>query len=147
MEVKYVKVVNRGSVTGEEYEWHMMELENGKIVAMRINFDAIQELDGEDYDKCILPVGECVYDEDCEAYNLIKRECRDYEVIDDFYIDMDGDAGHSKTVPQGLVMGALVAIEILVPVVALAAFVGLTLFFHMIGVKIGIFPPLIRRKQ
>lgn len=33
MEVKSVKFLNRGSVTGDEYSWHMMELENGRLVA------------------------------------------------------------------------------------------------------------------
>ena len=147
MEVKSVKFLNRGSVTGNEYSWYMMELENGKLVAMRINFDKIQDAEGRNFNNSILPVGKCVHDTNCEAYDLIRENYSDCEVIDDFYIDMDGDAGYSKALPKGATMGILVAIEILVPILAMVLLVGLTLLFHMIGCKLGIFPPIFRKKQ
>lgn len=144
MEVNYVDVINRGTVTGNEYEWHMMELENGKLVAIRINFDKIQDVQKGNFNNAVLPVGVCVYSEDCEAYHLIRQRWNDCEVIDDFYIDMDGEAGYSKTIPQGIVMGILVAIHILIPILIFGLLLGLTLLFHRIGYRLGIFPPLFK---
>lgn len=105
----------------------------------------MQEVEDSTMGEQILPVGKVVY-EDCEAYDLIKSQKKGYVVIDDFYIDMDGEAGASKTVSGGSV-AVVWGVTILIPVLAFAVMLGLILGLHAIGGKVGIFPPLFPKKK
>lgn len=60
---------------------------------------------------------------------------------------MDGEANFSKEVSDDMMMGVAVAIEGIMPIVAFAVMIGIILLYHMIGVKIGIFPPIFERKK
>ncbi|MBD5088801.1 MAG: hypothetical protein HDT30_08360 [Clostridiales bacterium] len=93
-----------------------------------------------------MPTGVCVH-EDSEAYALMRKWNENYAVVDDFYIDMDGMADYSTTALSDKMMGILLVIECILPIVAFAGMIGTIFFYHWIGVKIGIFPPIFNRKK
>lgn len=143
--VKVTSSYNLGSVQGKKYNWKVLKLDNNKMVAVKLNSDKVQKIEEGNKKVEILPTGVCVY-KDCEAYALMKQHYSRYDIIDDFYIDMDGKANSSKATPSwamflfGLLMiGAMVLF--------LAFVLGITMLYHSIGVKIGIFPPIFLRNK
>lgn len=70
-----------------------------------------------------------------------------HNIVDDFYIDMDGIADSSRSTSSNTMMGILIGLETIFPIVIFAAMVGIIMLYHMIGVKIGIFPPVFIGKK
>lgn len=60
---------------------------------------------------------------------------------------MDGEANSSNAVSDNMMMGVVSAIISIMPIIAFAFMIGIILLYHMIGVKIGIFPPIFERKK
>lgn len=145
MKMTPARLYNMGSVQGKKYSWRILKLDNDKLVAAKFNSDKIQEVKDGSLDMVILPTGKCVY-EDSEAYAIMKEQHGNHDIIDDFYIDMDGKAESSKALPSWTML-FLVVIEIGVPVLFLAFMLGVTMMYHAIGVKIGIFPPIFVRNK
>lgn len=146
MEMTAVHLYNMGTVRGEENDFNIVKLDNDRLVAIKLNKEKIKEVKDGNTTKLILPTGVCVY-EDSEAYVLMWKWNEKYDIVDDFYIDMDGEANYSKAVSADMMMGGAVAIEGIMPIVAFAMMIGIILLYHMIGVKIGIFPPIFERKK
>lgn len=146
MEMTAVHLYNMGTVMGKENCWNVVKLDSGSLVAIKLNKNKLQEVKDGSRDKLILPTGVCVH-EDSEAYALMRKWNGNYEVVDDFYIDMDGMADYSTTVLSNKMMGILMVIECIMPIVAFAGMIGTIFFYHWIGVKIGIFPPIFNRKK
>lgn len=145
MKMTSSRLYNRGTVEGKKYTWRVLKLDNDKLVAAKFNDDKVKETEEGSGSIVILPTGKCVH-EDSEAYGLIAERYKKDEVIDDFYIDMDGKANASKALPSWT-MAILVVMEVALPVLFLAFVLGITMFYHSIGVKIGIFPPIFVRKK
>lgn len=155
MEMTVVHLYNMGDVTGEEYCWNILQLDNDKLVAVRLNKDKLQEIKDGSGDKVILPTGVCVH-ENSEAYALIREKWNTlpetvYTVVDDFYIDMDGKAGFAKVHKNRwieLILGNMHTFLFgIMPVLAFAVFLGIIFLYHWIGVKIGIFPPIFNKRE
>lgn len=157
MEMTVVDLYNMGSVTGEEYYWNIVKLDNDRLVAIKLNKDKLQEVKDGRGDKLILPTGVCVHG-DSEAYALIRGKWDDllkigYTVVDDFYIDMDGMADSAKVLSSDtnswvefVTKSIHTHLAGMIPVLAIAVFLGLIFLYHWIGVKIGIFPPIFNKE-
>lgn len=150
MEMTYIELYNMGTVEGMENTWNVVKVDNGRIVAIKLNTNKIQKIKNDsNYEgsyKQILPTGTCVH-RDSEVYELLKKRYKEYEVIDDFYIDMDGMAGSSKVVASNEMMGILIFLESFLPIIAFAGAMGIIFLYHWIGVKMGIFPPIFNRNK
>lgn len=150
MEMTYIELYNMGTVEGMENTWNVVKVDNGRIVAIKLNTNKIQEIKNDsNYEgsyKQILPTGTCVHG-DSEVYELLKKMYKEYEVVDDFYIDMDGMAGSSKVVASNEMMGILIFLESFLPIIAFAGAMGIIFLYHWIGVKIGIFSPIFNRNK
>lgn len=116
-----------------------LELPSGERVAACINDDAMQRNYEEDY--YIMPVGKIVeanLSEDTEFLDRIEHS----EALSrtDFYLDMKGNGG------SGLVSAERYDEQYSLYIKAVAAILSF-IVFHVIGCKIGLFPPFIPRKN
>lgn len=127
----------------ENYEYKVIELENNKLLAVKLNKAKVQKVEKDNRTIVTLPTGVCVY-EDSEVYEKMKKWYEEYDIIDDFYIDMDGKA-KSNQIANSISTGEMIFfifMEVGLPVLFMAFAIGVVLLYHVIGVKIGIFPPL-----
>lgn len=143
LKLKSFNSMNAVSVHEENYRYMLLELEDDKLLAVKLNKDKAQKVEEENSTMVILPTGVCVY-EDSEVYEIMKKKYEEYDIIDDFYIDMDGKA-KSNTITTSISTGEMIFFAIMnigMPVLFMAFAIGVVLLYHVIGVKIGIFPPL-----
>lgn len=131
-------VLNNGGPFYKSRRWEALELEDGSRIAARINHDAIRD-DGEpglySHD-ILLPVGTIVHGElpaelveGFAPYGGLTRT--------DLMVDMEG--GHA-------VYGYDTLNGYIVVPMQLVLLVGFALLFHRIGVKMGLFPPILPRR-
>lgn len=125
----------------EDQIWNVLELESGETIVADIYRPSTQYIDDEDdywsYTE-LLPVGTLV--EKSLSQEMIDEIHEEgFEVsVTDCYIDM-ANGNNKKYDPQA----AQVVMYTLMCVVPIAAFILL----HILGVNIGIFPPIINRRS
>lgn len=136
------KYSNYGVLSGTDYDWHILELDDGRAIALKLNTKKIQ--DSESSWKNILPVGKIVPEEP-EILEDMAEMLSDSSLvyISDAYIDMDGEA--KTTYISGGMKAAILIMGIGVMVMPIALFVlyiAAILWIHSLFVKKGIFPPV-----
>ena len=147
VETSTVKYSNYGVLTGAEYDWRILTLDDGSAFAVKLNSKKIQ--DGEALGENILPVGKVVLEEP-EILEKAKEmlEGSGKTLIYDAYIDMDGEAkatyisGGMKTAMLIMGIGSMI-----MPFVLFAVYIAATLWVHSIFVKKGIFPPVFANRN
>ena len=116
-----------------------LELPSGERVAACINSDAMQE-NSED-DSYIMPVGKVVEADLSSDAEFLSRIERTYELSrTDFYLDMNGKRGSVFVSAETYDEKYTLYIEAAVAVISF-------FLFHVIGCKLGVFPPFIPRKK
>lgn len=131
---------NEGAGFYDNYYLYNVELPNGERVAARVNDDSVQSTGGSMFSgDSILPLGQVVW-EDLSKNEIFLNQIETAEPLTrtDFYVDMVGDTG---------VLAADLALEtpkIVTQVLTVFIFYPI---FHMIGSKLGIFPPYFAPKK
>ncbi len=142
VETNAVKYYNMGTFEGDNYEWRILELDDGSCFAVRLNTSRIAE--AEDSFETILPVGKLVLSPP-EALEEMKAamEKMDGTFYIDAYIDMDGEANTtyiSPSMENFMVFNSFLLT--LAPVIVVALIILGTFGIHRIFVKLNIFPPV-----
>ncbi len=147
VETSAVKYSNYGLLTGEEYEWRILKLDDGRAIALRLNTEKIQDSNTRGIN--ILPVGKVVVEEP-EILDDMADMLSDTDVvyITDAYVDMDGEA-KATYISTGM-KSAMVIIGIatmLIPIALFALYIVTIFWIHSLFVKKGIFPPVFPNKK
>lgn len=147
VETSAVKYSNYGLLTGEEYEWRILKLDDGRAIALKLNTEKIQDSNTRGIN--ILPVGKVVLEEP-EILDDMADMLSDTDVvyITDAYVDMDGEA-KSTYISAGM-KSAMMIIGIatmLIPIALFALYIVTIFWIHSLFVKKGIFPPVFPNKK
>ncbi len=145
MAMNEAALYSNGTITGENYEWRFVEIED-YIIAARVNMDNITDAPNSS-SKIMLPVGRVIVEEPEILGEMRERFEGDGTIIVDAYIDMDGEA-NTTVVPfyQNFLTTFGMILIALVPILLFAAYIGAVFGIHAIGYKIGIFPPVFKKK-
>lgn len=147
IETSAVKYYNYGLLTGEEYEWRILTLDDDKAIALKLNTEKIQ--DSKTLGINILPVGKVVMEEP-EILEEMGEMLSDSAVtcIADAYIDMDGEA-KSTYISFGMKSAMLIIgiVTMILPIVLFALYMVTIFWVHSLFVKKGIFPPVFPNKR
>jgi len=142
VETNAVKYYNWGTFEGDNYEWRILELDDGSCFAVKLNTSKIVK--AEDGFNTILPVGKLVLSEP-EALDAMKAamEKTGDTFYVDVYIDMDGEANATYKSPsmENFLMFNSFLLSLL-PVIVVALIILVTFGIHRIFVKLNIFPPI-----
>ncbi len=145
MEMSVTRYLNNGSINGGEYFWRILRIDNA-LIAARINENALQK--DEEEKNYLLPVGKVVMEEPEIIEDMKRRyEGGSYLVITNAYIDMDGEANSTYVSPlgQSAMLGAFVCAG-LIGLFLFVLYIVLVFAVHAVFCKLGIFPPLFRKR-
>ena len=147
VETSAVKYSNYGLLTGKEYEWRILKLDDGGAIALKLNTEKIQDSNSRGIN--ILPVGKVVLEEPEILDDMADRlSGTDVVYITDAYVDMDGEA--KATYISAGMKSAMVTIGIssmITPIVLFVLYIVTTLWIHSLFVKKGIFSPVFPNKK
>lgn len=146
VETRAVKYLNYGTFVGENYEWRILKLNDGRAMAVKLNKDKIQENDSGTH---ILPVGKMVLEQPGALEDM--REAvsgTDTALVVDAYIDMDGEAKATyMSIGQRVAMVVINVLMVVLPIVMFVLYIVSVFAIHSIFVKKGIFSPVFPNKN
>ncbi len=139
IEAPVTKCYNYGTFVAEEHEWRILKLEDGCLIAILLNKDKV--IEGDDYDDPdIFPVGRVVLEEPAALEDMLDMVGDDAGLVEDGYIDMDGEANYTY-LGTGYKAAAtlVVVISSLLPLLVFALWIFMTLKMHAVLFYKGIF--------
>lgn len=129
------------SIYAEDHLWDIIELDSGEVILADVYQPSVQFLENEDrpfYSDELYPVGQLVKKElTQEMIDDVADEGFELSVTD-CYIDMAN--GNNNKYDPTVFQAIMSVLMVVVPVTAF-------ILLHIVGVKIGFFPPIIPRRE